>query len=319
LFRHLDAVGRFLADAAGWLFTPVIYCIGLLDFVSGGLAYALEVAFQAGRPVAELVPCAEPVVISAMFLIVLVRLVSLPFTLRAARHQATLAALNATVTKKLVAKHRGDREALQQDMMRLYRKHRVNPLLGCLPVLLAIPLFIAFWGLLKGLTVRSTAGTFAPQFLHSGTDLHARLNGTDELSAWGMNLLAPVTTVGFCAAIAPHLIVLGLCAILAYAQFRISVRGRTDPRMLRTGRWMVFLTLAGLVVLPSFFVILKVIDTAYMVWQTHAVKHVEKRTLQRLRHNPEFQLMAGEQVGGSAYDVHRDRGGRGDMPDVGGH
>jgi YidC/Oxa1 family membrane protein insertase len=50
--------------------------------------------------------------------------------------------------KKLREKYRGDKEGLNRSMMELYKKHRVNPLGGCLPMLVQIPVFIALYKVL---------------------------------------------------------------------------------------------------------------------------------------------------------------------------
>jgi YidC/Oxa1 family membrane protein insertase len=50
--------------------------------------------------------------------------------------------------KKLREKYRGDKEGLNRSMMELYKEHRVNPLGGCLPMLVQIPVFIALYKVL---------------------------------------------------------------------------------------------------------------------------------------------------------------------------
>ena len=51
-----------------------------------------------------------------------------------------------------------DRQKLQQEMMALYRNEKINPASGCLPILLQIPFFIAFyWVLLESVEMRGSA------------------------------------------------------------------------------------------------------------------------------------------------------------------
>src|SRR4030066_1302795 len=45
---------------------------------------------------------------------------------------------------KLRDRHKGDAKTLQQETMRLYKEHGVNPAAGCLPILIQIPII---WGL----------------------------------------------------------------------------------------------------------------------------------------------------------------------------
>ncbi|WP_291993543.1 membrane protein insertase YidC [Candidatus Accumulibacter sp. ACC003] len=63
-----------------------------------------------------------------------------------------------TVTPRLVAlKERfgGDRQKLNQEMMELYKREKINPLGGCLPIAVQIPVFIAlYWALLGAVEIR---------------------------------------------------------------------------------------------------------------------------------------------------------------------
>ncbi len=50
--------------------------------------------------------------------------------------------------KSLQEQHKNDQAKLSKGMMELYKKHKVNPMSGCLPMLLQIPVFIAFYQVL---------------------------------------------------------------------------------------------------------------------------------------------------------------------------
>ena len=47
--------------------------------------------------------------------------------------------------KKAQAKYKGDPQRLNKETMALYKKHKVNPLGGCLPVVLQMPLLFALF------------------------------------------------------------------------------------------------------------------------------------------------------------------------------
>jgi YidC/Oxa1 family membrane protein insertase len=69
----------------------------------------------------------------------------------------------------LQERYKDDRAALSQHMMDLYKREKVNPAAGCLPMLIQIPFFIAFyWVLLESVEMRQ-----APFALWI-TDLSAR-------------------------------------------------------------------------------------------------------------------------------------------------
>jgi len=50
--------------------------------------------------------------------------------------------------KRIQEKYQDDRQKMNQEMMNLYRTYKVNPLGGCLPMLLQIPVFIALYRML---------------------------------------------------------------------------------------------------------------------------------------------------------------------------
>ena len=60
-------------------------------------------------------------------------------------------AMNALVPerKKLEEKFKGDKEGLNKAMMELYAKHKINPLAGCLPLLIQFPIFIAMFRVIQ--------------------------------------------------------------------------------------------------------------------------------------------------------------------------
>lgn len=45
-------------------------------------------------------------------------------------------------------KHKNDKAKMNEELMKLYRTYKVNPMGGCLPMILQIPVFIAFYGML---------------------------------------------------------------------------------------------------------------------------------------------------------------------------
>jgi YidC/Oxa1 family membrane protein insertase len=53
--------------------------------------------------------------------------------------------------KELQAKYKNDKEKLNQEMMALWREHGANPLSGCLPILVQIPIFFALFRVLNSI------------------------------------------------------------------------------------------------------------------------------------------------------------------------
>ena len=50
---------------------------------------------------------------------------------------------------KLKEKHKGDKSKMGQEQMKLYKEHGVNPMSGCLPMLLQMPVFFALFRTLQ--------------------------------------------------------------------------------------------------------------------------------------------------------------------------
>jgi YidC/Oxa1 family membrane protein insertase len=50
--------------------------------------------------------------------------------------------------KELQERYKNDKPKLQQEMMELYKREKVNPLAGCLPIFLQIPIFFALYKVL---------------------------------------------------------------------------------------------------------------------------------------------------------------------------
>jgi YidC/Oxa1 family membrane protein insertase len=98
--------------------------------------------------------------------------------------------------KKLQAKHKNDRQKLNEEMMKLYKEHGVNPFGGCLPLLMQMPLFIGLYQVVRlnlrymGYKVSTTvAAGFVP--IAGATGLLLTL----QQSKLAQDLLHPVTRV----------------------------------------------------------------------------------------------------------------------------
>jgi YidC/Oxa1 family membrane protein insertase len=86
--------------------------------------------------------------LSIIFLTFVIRLIILPLTFRQVRSMQALQRLQPEI-KKLQARYKDDRQRLNQEMMKFYQEHKVNPLSSCLPVLLQLPFFLALFYMLR--------------------------------------------------------------------------------------------------------------------------------------------------------------------------
>ena len=86
---------------------------------------------------------------SIVALTVVVRATLLPLTLKQFKSMQSLARLQPEI-KKLQERYKGDKERLNQEMMRFYRENKVNPFASCLPMVAQIPVFLALFYMLQG-------------------------------------------------------------------------------------------------------------------------------------------------------------------------
>ena len=86
--------------------------------------------------------------VAIIILTIIVRLVLFPLTYKGMKSMKRMQQLSPRM-KKLQAKYKNNKEKLNKEMMGLYRKNRVNPLGGCLPMLLQLPVFFALYSSLS--------------------------------------------------------------------------------------------------------------------------------------------------------------------------
>ena len=115
--------------------------------------------------------------IAILLLTVTVRCCVLPFSLKAAKGAAVMQSL-APEMQKIKEKHKDDPAQQGVAMKELWRKNNYNPLSGCLPVFLQIPIFVALYKCLStDIELRGTP-------LIAGVDWARNLAGPDMLWFW---------------------------------------------------------------------------------------------------------------------------------------
>lgn len=87
---------------------------------------------------------------SIIILVVLMRLILVPLFIKQMHTTRAMSAL-APQMSALRKKYKDDKQTLNQETMKLYQQAGVNPLMGCLPVALQLPLFFALFSVLKAI------------------------------------------------------------------------------------------------------------------------------------------------------------------------
>lgn len=130
-FHRLSAVGHGFEDVNpyGWIFRPIIMPFANLivrillwmhETLSMHYGWALVVFGVA------------------------VRVVLWPLNQKAMRSSMAMQAIQPEI-KALQERHKQDPQKMQQEVMKLYKEHKVNPLGGCLPLLIPMPVLFALF------------------------------------------------------------------------------------------------------------------------------------------------------------------------------
>ena len=107
---------------------------GWFGFVARGMHYLLDTFYTFGLPY----------FLAIISLTILVRGLMFPISRKQAISAARMKELQPKLTE-LKAKYADDREKLAKAQMELWRKHKINPIGGCLPLFLQMPIFIGLY------------------------------------------------------------------------------------------------------------------------------------------------------------------------------
>ena len=116
-----------------------------------------------------------------------VMVITAPLVLKSTKGMLEMQKLQPEM-KRLQNQYRGDRQKLNEEMMKLYQEHKVNPMASCFPLLLQMPVFIIMFQVLHGLTNTGPDGTFLPKYISESSALYKSLVGQTEMMAWGLDL-----------------------------------------------------------------------------------------------------------------------------------
>jgi len=116
-------------EAVAWVLKQIYYFLSPIFGAASGWTWALSI----------------------VLLVVLMRLIMVPLFVKQMHTTRAMAALAPQMTA-LRKKYKNDKQTLQQETMKLYQEAGVNPLMGCLPVVLQLPLFFALFNVLRAIS-----------------------------------------------------------------------------------------------------------------------------------------------------------------------
>jgi YidC/Oxa1 family membrane protein insertase len=128
-FDKLDAVGHGLPHAMN---------LGFFSFIALPLLHILELSHRfTGNYGVDII-----------LLTVLIKILFIPLTTRSMKSMREMQKLQPQMAK-IREKFKENPEEMNKEIMELYRRHKVNPLGGCLPMVLQIPVFIGLYSALQ--------------------------------------------------------------------------------------------------------------------------------------------------------------------------
>lgn len=86
--------------------------------------------------------------LSIVFFTVIVKVVLLPLSFKQIQSTKAMTDIQPKL-KELQEKYKKDKETLNIKMMELYKEHKINPLAGCLPLLIQMPIMFGLFGVLR--------------------------------------------------------------------------------------------------------------------------------------------------------------------------
>ncbi|MFN8017367.1 MAG: YidC/Oxa1 family membrane protein insertase [Acidimicrobiales bacterium] len=200
----------------------------------------------------------------------LIMIILLPLTLKGTRSMLALQKLQPEL-RKIQAKYKDDRQKLNEEMMAFYKENNINPLGGCLPLLIQMPVFIFLYRTLFQLitkapygqdmgsaTARATTGVndgiytqfgyFHPKHLDTSSKLYQDLSHTREMVSFGINLAESAREalkhgVGYAF---PYIVMVLIVTATSYIQQK-QVSGRTPQSQVNQQQQMLMR------IMPLFF------------------------------------------------------------------
>jgi YidC/Oxa1 family membrane protein insertase len=207
-------------------------------------------------------------IFSIALLTISIMLLLTPLTLKGTKSMLEMQKLQPEI-KRLQAEHKGDRQKLNEEMMKLYQEHKINPLGGCLPLLLQAPVFIILLGVISHLTqecsanahaagkctnavgVQAEIGHFVPGYVSKTSELFNSLFNQTSMMQWGLDLSKPATYFireSFLEGL-PYLLLVGLVAATSYIQ-QWQISARTQSSQINKQQQMI------MKLMPAFFAVI---------------------------------------------------------------
>ena len=112
--------------------------------------------------------------LSIVGLVVLIRIILIPLFVKQIKSQRAMTALQPHM-KEIQKKYKDDRQKQSEEMMKLYKEHKTNPLASCFPIIAQAPIFFSLFTVLNGIAKNKPHGFLKGEYLVSAA--HAKFFG----------------------------------------------------------------------------------------------------------------------------------------------
>ncbi|MFB3892873.1 MAG: YidC/Oxa1 family insertase periplasmic-domain containing protein [Phycisphaerae bacterium] len=167
--------------------------------------------------------------VAIMILVVLVRLVLHPLTKKGQVSMARMQKL-APLVNKLKEKYADDKETLNKEMMKLYKQQGPAQIMGCLPMFLQMPIWIALWTALNN-AIELRQAPFLPVWI---TDL----SSPDSIISWSKPVELPLFGAIYGFNLLPILMVI---AMVLQTKLMQQTPATATPDQIRSQKMMMYM------------------------------------------------------------------------------
>jgi YidC/Oxa1 family membrane protein insertase len=275
--------------------------------------------------------------------------ITTPLTLKSTKGMLEMQKL-APEMRKLQNEYRNDRTKLNEEMMKLYQEHKVNPMASCLPLLAQAPVFYIMFRVLRGMAYvpRGAAAPvadavwgafnrpdeiadpgFVPRYLAIDSALYKSLFGEQSIMSFGLDLsksAAVAVADGFSTGIWYVLLVVLLAGLYFVQQRMVAARASISPTMSASQQKLmqylpVFFAvfqiffLAALVVYYIFQTIFRIMQQAYITRAFYGHDESIGRQAQRAGEAAREEAKKNPDGGGGGFFAQAKRDLAGPTPD----
>jgi YidC/Oxa1 family membrane protein insertase len=100
--------------------------------------------------------------LSIVGLVLLIRIILIPLFVKQIKSQRAMTAL-APKMKEIQTRYKDDRQKQSEEMMKLYKEHKTNPLASCFPILAQAPIMFALFTVLNGIGQEKPRGVLTKE------------------------------------------------------------------------------------------------------------------------------------------------------------